>query len=170
MNSIPLVRLRFSTEPWSLTSALIRWRTMCKQSHVEFELANGLTFGARFSLRGKIGRYFGIRAWSLLDGVQWRGQDANKHQQRIIHATFPGIEKAYTWAVNHKAQCPYDVKAILGIITSRGWACQDSEFCSDLIAQAAEETGVRLLDNSAWATTPRDLLISPLVHIEERQS
>lgn len=160
-----IVLLRFSTEKYSLLSALIRWRTESKVSHVEFELAGGWTFGSRLSIRGKLGRKFNIKRWQGLDGVQLRPPTENRKQSAIVHATFLLIDEAYRWGFVNRCNYPYDTAAIMGIITARGCADKDDRFCSEFVDECAQAVGVELLHNSRQAMTPRDILISPQVTI-----
>lgn len=160
-----MIVLRFSTDSGSLISALIRWRTESKISHVEFELPTGWTFGARFSLRGKIGRWFRIKRWQRLDGIQLRPPEDNANQTNVIRATFPGLAEAFIWACKNRAHWPYDLLGIAGIISAQGWHSRRARFCSDLIEEAAAAVGQPLLNCDPAAIAPRDLLISPSLQI-----
>lgn len=156
-----MIRLRMSTEKWSLLSAAIRWGSDSKISHIEYELEDGSTLGARFSLRGKIARFFGKPAcWLNFDGIQFRPASANRKQTTVIHATFAGIEDAFNWLAHYRLGRPYDLLGILGIITARGWSDNNSSFCSKAIQESATSIGTPLQRCEPQATKPRDIEIS----------
>lgn len=147
-----MVRLRFSTEPSSILSAFIRWRTDCAISHVEFEREDGWTLGSRYS-----------------DGVRLRPPEANAKQAHVLHGTFPKIEEAYAWALQNRLGWPYNVWGIFGIATAKDWHDKNARFCSELIYESAEAVGTCLLNRYTtawWQIAPRDLVISPAVTLE----
>lgn len=151
------VRLRFSTSS-GIISWLIRWRTEGRRSHVEYEFANGWTLGARFSLRGKIGRVLGIAAWCDLDGVQMRPPAANRQQREVRWAVFPGIQQAAAWGYANRLGYPYDLLAILGIVLATGWHSAKKRFCSWFTDETAQlGAGYQFTYADASCITPRDL-------------
>lgn len=155
------VCLRFSTQRWDIASALIRWRTECKHSHVEFEYEDGWTLGARFSLRGKIARWLGWPlCWIDLDGVQFRPPRENRKQVNVLRLTYPGIDQALDWFHANRLHAPYDLLGIIGIATARGWDDSHDNFCSEGMAEAAASVGIKFQNLSPQATTPRDIEIS----------
>jgi hypothetical protein len=163
-----MIRLRLSTERWSVVSALIRWRCDSKSSHIEYECDDGWTLGARFSLRGKIARVFGYpKCWLKLDGVQLRPPSANRKQTSIRYFTFDSIEQAYHWEFDNRLDTPYDLMGILGIVTARGWAKSGDAFCSEVKQEGAIAVGAgggKGFQNCApQACTPRDIEISLIV-------
>ena len=148
-----MVKLRFSTEIWAPDSALIRWRTQCAWSHVEFEREDGSTLGARFSPFSKKD-----------DGFIERPVSANSKQARVVHYTFPGIELAHEWGMNNLLGHPYDWRGILGIALARDVSANGSVFCSYAIFLCALYGALRKLVNDQticdYKFTPRDLLLS----------
>lgn len=159
-----MVRLRLSTEKWSIVSAMIRWKTDCKQSHVEFEYPDGWTLGARFSLRGKIARCLGWpTCWMDLDGVQMRPPRENRKQMAVVHVLFAGIDYAAKWFYMNRLHAPYDLLGVLGIGAARGWDDSHDNFCSEGVTESALAVGVRFQNQTPQATTPRDILISSAV-------
>lgn len=58
---------------------------------------------------------------------------------------------------------PYDWTAIFGIMTRRDWQEDDSWFCSELVATAADAGGVSLIHKPKNRVTPGDLWSSPVV-------
>ena len=142
-----MIRLRFSTQVWAIDSALIRWRTQCDQSHVEFEREDGSTLGARFP-----------------DGVLERPKSANVHQSRVVHATFPEIDKAHDWVLKNLLGAPYNWKGIIGIALARDYELKGAVDCSQTVALGAwYGCNTQLLNPTViawWKQTPRDLLLS----------
>lgn len=155
------MKIRFSTENYSLLSALIRWRTECKQSHVEFIDADGWTLGARYSLVGKILRKLGIKntGWKYLDGVYTRPPEANTKQSNVIEIEVPNADEMYAWGKENKYAQPYDVLGILGIASAKGWDRDTEEFCSKFMVDC--EIGIHnwTYDWAPQAVTPRDFLM-----------
>ena len=60
---------------------------------------------------------------------------------------------------------PYDYSALAGIVLHRDWGTDDSRwFCSELIAWAAQTSGIHLLRTEHKnRITPNHLLMSPLL-------
>lgn len=139
------VRLRFVTED-DLVSALIREKTWCDYSHVEFLLDDGTTLGARSS-----------------GGVQIRPTDYAKFSKIRVFSVACTVEQKFQIESFAKAQVgkAYDTGAIAGLLAHRDWRDPDKWFCSELVA-AAFELAVPLLriPDSVDRVTPRDLLLS----------
>lgn len=153
-----LIKLRFSTEKWAIDSALIRWKTDSKISHVEFENdVDGSTLGSRFSL------------FPSDSGIRIRPYWANSKQTHVVHATFDGIELAYAWVLKNRLGWGYDVKGILGISTVSDWHSRHGRDCSATVFEGAEIGAsielLKLKDKALWYVTPDDLLNSDLVKI-----
>ncbi len=136
--------LQFITEPdW--VSHAIRWFTWSEFSHVDIVLPSGRLLGAH--LRG---------------GVAIRDPDYavfSRVERRVVRDVPP---VAVDWACRQIGK-PYDVGAIVGLLTRQDWRQQDSWFCSELVARAFEIAGKPLLFEDSWRITPRDLMLSPLV-------
>jgi len=159
-----MVKLRLSTERWSLVSALIRWGSDSRHSHVEYEREDGWTLGARFSLWGKFARKLNWpKRWLKLDGVQWRPPKASRKQVDVLYLSFPGIEQAAEWEEKNRLGAPYDLLGIIGIVTARGWMESNDAFCSEVKQEGAIAVGLshgRGFQNCApQAMKPRDIEI-----------
>ena len=146
--------IRFSTTYWP-SSLLIRLRTDSPFSHVEFEMSDGGTFGAR-----------------LDGGVSWRPKSESS-QTGVLRATFgkgrETVGEAVWWASQNRDRWPYDVAGIFGLAFGvQDWHNKKTRFCSELIAEAAEAIGLPLLGKlQTWQVTPRDVAISPLLTFYE---
>lgn len=150
-----MIWLRFSTSSSLIPSALIRWRTQCAQSHVEFIRDDGFTLGSRWSF-GKAD-----------NGVRLRSVSSILDQRDVICATFVGIQGAYEEGLK-LIGTPYNLKGIFGIAAAKDWTDQGSLDCSNFIFLAAQRAGVLLLnpkDIAPWKITPRDLLLSERLRI-----
>jgi hypothetical protein len=148
-----MIRLRFSTTRSLIPSALIRWRTQCAQSHVEFIRGDGFTLGSRWSLN------------RADNGVRLRSPISIAEQRSVLEATFPGIDQAFTEGLKLTGT-PYNLKGIFGIAAAKDWTEQGSLDCSNFVFTAAERAGVQLLnpkDIAPWKITPRDLQLSELL-------
>jgi hypothetical protein len=143
------ITLRFSTSH-GLQSALIRWRTDAHVSHVEYERSDGWTLGSR-----------------LVGGVALRPPASCDGQYNVAHATFDGIDRAYEWGLANRLSRPYDAWGIVGVATAKDWHNKRGRFCSEFILESAEAAGTWLLNSitKMWQITPRDLGVSPLLHI-----
>jgi len=145
------VRLRFSSTRSLIPSALIRWRTQCWQSHVEFELPDGSTLGSRWSLN------------SADNGVRIRPPQACHGQINVTHKTFTGIEDAAAFC-RTLIGTPYNLKGIFGIATAKDFYDENALDCSHAVFISAEKGAHVLLlnpiDIQPWKITPRDLLLS----------
>lgn len=142
-----MIVLRFLTDRLSLESALIRFGTRGWTSHVEFyDDQTELTLGSR-----------------LEGGVQYRPYGYCK-PTREEWWTAPGIEEAHKVAIS-VIGATYDFKDILGFAFDRDWHTPGSYICSALVDAAFKKAGFPL--TNLWQpihrTSPRDLLVSPLV-------
>jgi hypothetical protein len=139
------IKLRFVTED-DLISALIREKTWCDYSHVEFVLDDGTTLGARSS-----------------GGVQIRPANyANfsKIQQFAVDCTVEQKFQIESFAQSQLGKA-YDTGAIAGLMAHRDWRDPDKWFCSELVAAAFEQAVPLLrIPDSVDRVTPRDLLLS----------
>ena len=142
------ILLRFSTTSDPI-SWLIRTRTMAPVSHVEFELADGWTFGAR------------------MGGIKHRPPIANRGQWNVIRAVCPRIDEAYSWAAANRNGYGYDLLADIGIGFNEDWHDRHDRMCSELQVEAAEAVGVYLLNQriKRFQVWPGALLLSPELHI-----
>jgi hypothetical protein len=144
------VRLRFSTTRSFIPSALIRWRTQCAQSHVEFIRDDGFTLGARWSLRKED------------NGVRLRSPISIVEQINVIEYTFPEIEKAWTEGLK-LVGTPYNLRGIFGIVAAKDWTQTGHMDCSNFAFEASRRAGRELLNPqeiAPWKITPRDLQLS----------
>ena len=144
-NSPATIRIRFVTED-DLVSALIREKTWCDYSHVEFVLDDGTTLGAHFD-----------------GGVRIRPADYAKFTKIAEFAVSMTVEQKFAIMSFAQAQIgkAYDTGAIAGVLLHRDWRDADRWFCSELVA-AAFEHAVPLLSvrESVNRIVPRDLLLS----------
>lgn len=147
------IRLRFSTSS-DPVSALIRWRTVSPVSHVEFERDDGSTLGSRYPA-----------------GVCLRPSEANRGQRNVVHATFHGIELAYSWVLRYRIGFRYDLLTDIGIGLDRtSWHDRKQRMCSETVLEGAEKgAAICLLQRGikTWAAWPGLLLASPLITILE---
>ena len=148
-----MIRLRFSTTRSLIPSALIRWRTQCAQSQVEFIRGDGFTLGSRWSLS------------KADNGVRLRSPLSIADQCSVLEATFPGIDQALMEGLK-LIGTPYNLKGIFGIAAAKDWTEQGHLDCSNFVFTAAERAGIQLLnpkDIAPWKITPRDLQLSELL-------
>ena len=148
-----MIRLRFSTTKSIIPSGLIRWRTQCDESHVEFIRGDGFTLGSRWSFN------------KADNGVRLRSPLSIVDQCRVLEATFPGIDLAFMEGLK-LVGTPYNLKGIFGIAAAKDWTDQGRLDCSNFIFTAAQRAGIQLLnpkDIAPWKITPRDLLFSELL-------
>jgi uncharacterized protein YycO len=128
-----------------IISALIRDKTWCAYSHVEFILDDGTTLGAHAD-----------------GGVRIRPIDyAVFTAVKVITITVTEEQKAAVLAFAHaQVGKAYDMGAIAGIVLHRDWRNADKWFCSELVVAALEQGNVihRIADN-VDRIVPRDVLI-----------
>ena len=151
-----MIYLRFSTTRTLIPSAIIRWRTQCAISHVEYwDSESGFTLGSRWSRR------------HFENGVQWRSRRYCEEQTNVILARFAGIELAYR-AGQKFLGYGYNLKAIFAMVLANDWESKGKMFCSEFIVRSAEEAGIKLVNDRVIAErkiTPRDILLSTSVEV-----
>jgi uncharacterized protein YycO len=140
------IKLRFVT-CGDLVSALIRDKTFCAYSHVEFVLNDGTTLGAHAE-----------------GGVAIRPANYDNFTKIAVFnvpvATDEVKASILAFAMAQVGK-PYDFGAIAGLVLNRDWRNTSKWFCSELVA-AAFEQGQPLLRvaDSVDRITPRDVLLS----------
>lgn len=139
------IRIRFVTCA-DLVSLLIREKTFCDYSHVEFVLDDGTTLGAHAS-----------------GGVRVRPANYDTFTKvAVFDVTVTDEEKSKILAFAH-AQLgkPYDFGAIAGLVVNRDWRDPSKWFCSELVTAAFEQAKPLLrVADSIDRITPRDVLLS----------
>lgn len=143
-----MIRLRFSTTKSIVPSAFIRWRTQCAQSHVELINDDGFTLGARWSLHKSD------------NGVRVRPPSSTAGQINVVHATYPGIEKAWEIGLSYVGT-PYNLRGILGIALAKDLTNPGEVDCSHYQLMLSYLVGWPLLSDRVmadWKITPRDLI------------
>lgn len=140
------ITIRFVTED-DLVSALIRDKTWCDYSHVEFVLDDGSTLGAHFD-----------------GGVAIRPADYSKFTklQLFVIPCTPEQKEAILYFANFQLGKPYDTEAIAGMVAHRDWSDEGKWFCSELVTAAFHYGGLPLIrvPDNVDRITPRDLLLS----------
>lgn len=139
------IRIRFVTED-GLISALIREKTWCDYSHVEFVLDDASTLGAHFS-GGVAIRPADYATFTKIE--EFDIPVSAEQKQLIMNFAYAQVGK------------PYDTGAIAGIVAHRDWSDPGKWFCSELVAAAFNVALplIRVPDN-VDRITPRDLLLS----------
>jgi uncharacterized protein YycO len=144
-NKPAVVTIRFVTCD-DIVSALIRDKTWCDYSHVEFVLDDGTTLGAHADR-----------------GVAIRPANYDVFTKLAVFAVPMTEEQKAAIMSFAKAQLgkAYDKDAIAGIVFHRDWRNPNEWFCSELVA-AAFEQALPLLNvpDNVNRITPRDLLLS----------
>lgn len=140
--------LFLSTQSDDIESALIRRFTLCDWSHTGFyRIKDGFTFSAM----------------NDGNGIAWR---APNPKAKLLLLTAQKMDEAFAWALT-KAGEPYDVREIIGFVMNRNWAAPDKFICDRLVFAAFDAVGSPLVNHTfipAAHLTPRDILLSPLVH------
>lgn len=146
-----MIYLRFSTDPKSLTSFLIRKFTWSAFSHVDVCLPGGL-LGAHTS-----------------GGVQLRKLNYDAHAQYAYYRIKPGLlsplqeANLVAWLKDQIGK-PYDYSAVFGSALHHDWTHPGQWFCSEMVAAGFKMVGAPLLNvDFLDRVTPRDLSISPYV-------
>jgi uncharacterized protein YycO len=139
------IKIRFVTCA-DLVSALIRDKTFCAYSHVEFVLDDGTTLGAHAS-----------------GGVAIRPANYDVFTKIAVFAV--SVSQSQKDVIFSFAQAqvgkPYDFGAIAGLVVDRDWRDTSKWFCSELVAAAFEQAEPLLrVPDSVDRITPRDLLLS----------
>lgn len=140
------IKLAFSTTN-GFGSAFLRWVQRCEYSHVE-AVFDDYTIGAK-----------------LLGGVKVRPlEDTSKVMEyAYIDCTDMQYEEFYLF-MHSVIGAKYDIRAYIGFLFFRKDQDKDRWFCSELILEALEHAGIKVLDRTpSWFCEPRDLLISPLI-------
>lgn len=145
-----MIKLRFITQH-SPISWGIRMFTWSDFSHVELVLPEG---------------YLGADE----DGVKIRPFNYCKPSRCVIGTVGCSADVSQKVIEFAKSQIgkPYDYTSIIGFIMHRDWRERDSWFCSELVAASFEEGDYPLLDTEHMnRITPQDLLLSPLITLQE---
>lgn len=142
-----MITLQFSTTS-AFISRAIRFITWSEFSHVDVVLPDGGLLGAH------------------LDGVKIRRPETQKFTKtaRFTVSMTPEQEARFYEFLYKQVGKPYDKTAIFGILVHRDWQEDDSWFCSELVAAACEYAGVSLIREKRNRITPRDEVMSPLLH------
>lgn len=141
-----MITLQFSTTS-HIGSKLIRLGTWSDFSHVDIILPDGSLLGATATL-----------------GVAIRENDISKMTKIEKYIVQDVDSSAIISTALEQVGKPYDWKGVLNFITrSRDWEDDSSWFCSELVAYAFKNNGTPLLNAPNYRTTPRDLLMSPLL-------
>jgi hypothetical protein len=139
------ITLQFSTSKgWA--SALIRWETWSKYSHVDLVMPDGRLLGAR-----------------LDGGVQIREMNyADFTKIKRMVASVTNSQGIMLYALAHKQLgLPYQKKSILGFAIRKDGASTGSWFCSELIAWLFDKIGHPLTFKPVNRVSPEDLIVSP---------
>jgi len=139
------MRIIFARRP-TLGSALIRWFTWSRWSHVAVTFDGHTVIDTTF-------KHGGAKVHS------WRAFTDDYADREILDMPLPDEAAAERWLLRqlHK---PYDWTALVGLVLrSRRWADADSWFCSELVAAACAAGGLPLFREDAARITPRDLAV-----------
>ncbi len=128
----------------TIGSALIRWFTWSSYSHVDFVLPDGRLLGAR-----------------LKGGVQIR-EPGYANFTKTKRFVIDGPDSILDWAKSQVGK-PYDWRAIVAFAYHHDWKSRDAWFCSELVAAACLDNGIRLLNEQVNRVTPGQLIESPLI-------
>lgn len=134
--------LRFSADNRFL-SWLVRQRTGCEYSHVDFWLPDGSLLGA-------------------LPGVGVVKRPVPKKERSLIYEV--DTDSGHLYAMTQVGK-PYDWLAIAGLAIPlpRPWQHPDRWYCSEIVATSLLQAGCSVVSTNSWGVTPRDLLLSPLL-------
>ena len=145
--ALSCVVLQFSSEP-KLHSALIRWFTNSKFSHVDFVMPDGKLMGARF--RG---------------GVQIRPKDYTTFTNIERYAVYTDKADAIYAYAQSKIGTPYDFEALFAFAFNKNWENDNKLFCSNFTAISFKEGGLLSLnpDADVKRITPNDQYLCPFL-------
>lgn len=145
-----IIQLRLITSN-SIVSQAIRAVTYSDYSHVDFVLPGEGYLGAH-SDGGVLIRPFGYCKPA-------------KVMNAVVKVSEPVADSVIRFA---RAQIgkPYDHGAIFGLLARRNWQDSEKWFCSELVAAAFLHAGHPILNTMHLErVTPRDVSISPLLHV-----
>lgn len=148
--------LQYSTSS-DLMSAMIRYRSGSKWSHVDVVLPDGYLVGARAFRETTTDNLY-----TYAKGVQKR--HANYHQ--FSHALRVKIKNKscaadyYDW-IEKQIGKPYDMSAIWGFTFNREWRSDDAWFCDEMILAGFEHIGfwTHSLSLPLWRIDPGGSLL-----------
>ena len=142
-----MICLYLSTETWDLVSAVIRWVSLCAESHVGFiDTSTMMTFSAKAD--GK--------------GIAWR--KLNK-REKILILKVPRCDEALKVALTREGE-PYGYLDILGMILHRNWLPMKGAICDVLVFWAFQQIGQPLLNHKYIPVEhlyPAHVLLSQLI-------
>lgn len=145
--------LRFSGSS-NIVGMAIKLYTWSRYSHVETVVDH--------PTKGRM--LFGALPFS---GVGYRPTDATDGEfvEEYIVDTTPFLKHCYVEKLISQQGKPYDYTALAGILIHRDWGTNESSwFCSELIAWAMKESGIKFLRTEHKnRITPEELLLSPLL-------
>lgn len=134
-----------------LLSAVIRWQSRSRYSHAAILLPDGSI------VESWPGR--GVRVTTLAD---WDGVE----RFRVIGMTPEGWRRAIGFACG-EIGCGYDWLGVLRFVSRRRMPSNSLWFCSELVAAAVAEGGVKLVDRIPPSeVSPHALSLSPLLEEE----
>lgn len=143
------MKLLFTTKKRSPVSALIRFFTWSKYSHVDVIMSDenlviGAYPGTGVTIAGRHQRVAESKRWAIMDLGDVPIEYVEEHLKSQI-------DKKYDWG------------GVLGFLSRRNWDKDDRWFCSELVVWACEQVGYRLFAERSNRITPRDLYISPML-------
>lgn len=144
-----MIRLQFSANSGFISRA-IRFMTFSDYGHVDFVLRDGRLLGSHI---------IGFR------GVAIRPANYLTFTRTLI-AEVDADDDVVVALAESQIGRPFDYTAFINYGFQRDWQEEDSWYCSELVAWAFKTGGVPLLNWNVetWRITPRDLLLSPMVH------
>ena len=133
-----------------MISRLIRWQTNGEYSHVAIQLPDGQILEA-WHKPAKVRLREPLEDWTNVEAFDVEGMTEKQW------------EKAIAWAKQQVGK-KYDFGGVMRFVTRWRKPQDESWFCSELVFQAIQEGGVRLLDRIHCSqVSPTVLSFSPLL-------
>lgn len=134
-----VIRLCGGTDPFGYLIAAALMSPIC---HVDFLIPNNRLLGA-------------VRRGVRIEDYR------SAPIEEFYTVEVPEGTTGYEYALTQIGK-PYDWEAVLGLFfQNRDWRCEDSWFCSELVAFSLSKIGVDLVRGEHDRITPRDIRVSP---------